>query len=246
MSDVKRLRYIAVGLVLLGLILLGLASRKDVAVIVNGDVRTLTTSAFTVNGALNAAGVELTSLDKAVPQPSTWLRHNAIIQVTQAVPVQVLADDEAVTLQTAERMPANILALAGVPIYPNDQILFQGVPQATDGQLPNAVAYTLQVRRAQRITLQVDGETKVFSSAAPTVGQALWEAGIQLFAADEVQPGVDTLISGPLTVALRRAQPLQIAHSGGTIDTRSASSTVGGALAAAGLPLQGLDFSIPC
>ncbi|KAA3644510.1 MAG: hypothetical protein DWQ07_13900 [Chloroflexi bacterium] len=245
MPDVKQLRYAALGLILIGLLLLGLASRKDVAVIVNGDVRTLTTSAFTVNGALNAAGVELASLDKSLPQPDAWLRHNAIIQVTQAVPVQVLADDEVVALMTAERMPANILALVGVPLFPNDRVLFQGVPQASAVNLPNAAAYTLQVQRAQRITLQIDNDVQIFSSAAPTLGEALWENGVQLFTADDLQPHADTPISGPLSVTLRRAQPLQIVHSAGTIDTRSSARTVGAALAEAGLPLQGLDYSIP-
>ena len=241
----KSVRYVSIGLVLLGLLIMIFANRKEVTINLNGNVRTLNTSALTVNGALNAAGIELNSIDNVLPEPGAWLRHDAIILVSKAVPVQIMADNQTVTLMTPERMPANILALASIPIFPHDQILFQGVPLAADGMLPNASSYSLQVRRAQRIMLDEDGQMHMISSAASTVGEALWGAGVHVYAADKVDPGVDTLITGPLKVSLQRARRLHIEHSGGQIETRSAAPTVGQALAESGLSLQGLDYSVP-
>jgi uncharacterized protein YabE (DUF348 family) len=106
-------------------------------------------------------------------------------------------------------------------------------------------AHTLQVRRAIPVTLHEGDKTIEFVSTAPTLGSALWEAGIQLKSSDELIPPAETTLDQPIEADLRRAQPITISYAGGTLSSQSAARTVGEALAEVGLPLQGMDYSLP-
>jgi resuscitation-promoting factor RpfB len=104
----------------------------------------------------------------------------------------------------------------------------------------------LEVRRAVTIHLkQADSAVKTITSTAPTLGQALWDAGIHLGPADRLSPGLETVLSSDLTASLTRAVVLTIHLKSQDVHVRSAAGTVGGALSEAGLALQGLDYSLP-
>ncbi|NOY97854.1 MAG: DUF348 domain-containing protein [Chloroflexi bacterium] len=141
-------------------------------------------------------------------------------------------------------LPADLLAEAGVSLAPADRVLANGRYAALDQPL-DCNRCTLQVRRALPLTLVTpDGEQTIETSAL-TVGQALHEAGIQLFAADFLDPPAGTAISGPLTVTYRPARELSVRVDGQIVPIRSSAETVGEALAGAGIPLEGLDTSLP-
>ncbi|MEW6242627.1 MAG: G5 domain-containing protein, partial [Chloroflexota bacterium] len=77
------------------------------------------------------------------------------------------------------------------------------------------------------------------------VGEALNEAGIRVGAADRLDPPADTPIRGALTVTYAPARDLSVAVNGRVVQIRSSAATVGQALAEAGIPLIGLDYSLP-
>ncbi|MDH5507369.1 MAG: ubiquitin-like domain-containing protein [Anaerolineae bacterium] len=243
----SKIRLMAIAAALLGLVFLAVASRKTVTLLIDGRSQTFVTRAFTVRGALRAAEIAVHEEDRIIPLPATWIKDGQAILFTSAVPVSISTDGQIFHLFTAERIPANLLALAEVPLYPGDRILFSGLAYSPDESLPSAASYDLHVRRAVavRIDLPGTGERLEFSSAAATLGEAVSDAGINLYVADKLDPPPSTPLLAPLVATLSRSRLLQIVFADQTLSIRSAASTIGQALAQAGLPLQGLDFSLP-
>ncbi len=158
-----------------------------------------------------------------------------------------LLDGEQTTLLTSvARTPAEALAEAGLVLGPDDRLLYLGASMPLDASLPNAPALTLTVRRAVSLTLLIPGrEPQTLHTSAFTVGEALTEAGFDLYAADRLDPPAETPLTADLTVSWQPSQELTVSLDGGQVRIRSSAETVGQALAEAGIPLLGLDASIP-
>jgi uncharacterized protein YabE (DUF348 family) len=159
--------------------------------------------------------------------------------------VTITDGDQIVTLTTTGRVPSVWLAEAGLALGEADRVLYLGAVIPLDVPLPTARAYTLTVRRAVTLTLVSPQGTRRLQTAAATVGEALHEAGMELYAADRLDPPAATPLTGDLTVVYQPAQELTLRADGIEIRVRSAAATVGQALAEAGLPLIGLDYAIP-
>lgn len=144
-------------------------------------------------------------------------------------------------LATDERAPDAILTQAGILVAPADELLFDGYPVARDAILPAADHGTLQVRRA--LNVSINGANHV--TIARTVGEALSGLGTVLYAADGLSPSAGAFISGPTAINYTPSQVLVIRSDGQESQIRSTAASVGAALAGAGLPLLGLDFSKP-
>ncbi|MBI4731855.1 MAG: DUF348 domain-containing protein [Chloroflexi bacterium] len=164
----------------------------------------------------------------------------------RATPVTLLADGQVYTLATATLLPADILAEAGITLEPADRLLYLGSQTPLDAALPDADSYTLTVRRAVTLVVTTpDGEPWPIQTSAQTVGQAMAEAGLDLHAADRLDPPADTPLTGDMYVFWQPASELTITVDGAKVQVRSAAPTVGQALAEAGFPLIGLDYSLP-
>ncbi len=184
----------------------------------------------------------------------TWLALSLLLLLASCGKVEtsvtILADGQTVNFNSAERVPARLLELAKVSFGPDDSLLYLGLPIPLEAALPQAEAYLLTVRRAVDVSITTpDGEKSLHTSAF-TVGNALEQAGISLYANDVVDPPIDTPIipnddGSPVQIRYEPAREITIAVDGREFQSRSAASTVGQALAEAGLPLVGLDYSIP-
>jgi uncharacterized protein YabE (DUF348 family) len=159
--------------------------------------------------------------------------------------VTILANGQVHILNTSQRIPADILAAAGIAIGPDDSVLYLGASVAIDKELPDKEAYTLSIRRAVALTLVGSDGERIIQTSATTIGQALTEAGLTLFISDQIDPPSDTPITGAMSVTYRPGGEIIILVDGTQVKTRSAAKKVGQALAEAGIPLVGLDFSLP-
>jgi uncharacterized protein YabE (DUF348 family) len=160
--------------------------------------------------------------------------------------VTLLADGQVFNFAIpAERLPSGILSEAGITLGANDRLLSLGSPIPLDQPLPEAASYTLTVRRAVTLNLTTPEGTQTLQTSALTVGQALTEAGFTLYAADRLDPPAETPITGALVVTYQPSGQLIVTVDGRQIQVRSAVSSVGQALAEAGVPLVGLDYAIP-
>ena len=162
--------------------------------------------------------------------------------------VTIIDGDQILTLQTDERIPATILQQAGISITSHDAILVNGLPSPHDHLISNSLLSNsrlfLQIRRAIPVTLSTPQEQITLQTAAFTVGEAIQEAGIQLRAADAASQPIQSPISNsPISVTPSRQ--LKVATSGKLLEFTTSAHTVGEALAGAGIPLVGGDYSLP-
>ncbi len=241
----NRLYALAAGLMVGGVLLLALSMRRNVTVLVDGSPSALTTSAFSVGSVLRAGGIRVSPGDRVQPGIGAWLMGGTTIRLERAFPVQVWIGDKVTDLVSAERLPANLLSLAGQKLFPGDSLYVDGQTAAPDQPLSGGGEHVLQLRRALPVTLVEGAQTRTFYSSAPTLGQALWEAGVSLTPGDRLEPGPQTPLTGSTRAVLQRAVDLQITVDGQTVSSRSAAPSVGQALAEAGIALQGLDTSQP-
>ncbi len=162
-------------------------------------------------------------------------------QPQSAQTITIIDGDQSHQIVATERLPASLLTQAGIHLTANDIVLLNGSPIALNQAMPTAKTYTLQVRRA--VTLTVNGKT--IQTTAETVGEALSQAGAQTYSSDQINPPIQTSITGPMTVKYVPSRALTVMIDGQPFQIRSSAATVGGALAEAGIPLLGLDSSQP-
>ncbi|HUI89869.1 MAG TPA: ubiquitin-like domain-containing protein [Anaerolineales bacterium] len=156
--------------------------------------------------------------------------------------VTILDGSQIRQMTAAEPVPALLLAQAGIQLAQDDIVFLNGQQIALNQSMPAAPTYTLQIRRALELT--VNG--KSLQTAASTVGEALLQAGVQLYASDQVNPPPQTPVTGNNTaVTYVPSRPLITVVNGIPLQIRSSAVTVGDALALAGIPLLGMDSSQP-
>ncbi len=232
-------------LIVLG-VSLALSLRKTIILSVDGGSRTLTIYALTVGGLLRIENIVLGEQDFLDPPLNSWLKNQQTVKLVRAVPVQVWADSRMISFTSPSRLPEQLLTEAGLVVGPADSLLSQGRPFPIDQAFPESIpAISLQIIRAANFNLMDGEQTYTFTSSAPTLGLALWEAGITYTAADRLDPPASTPLYPGLQATLQRAIPVTIHTLAGDVSFYTTASTVGAAMVDAGLALQGLDYSLP-
>jgi uncharacterized protein YabE (DUF348 family) len=164
-------------------------------------------------------------------------------QPTTSPTVTIIDNDQIITLQTNERVLSALLNQAGITLNANDRVLLNGLPTSLDQSITDP-PITLQIRRAIPLTINTsDGEQQIQSSAF-TIGEALGEASVWLRAGDKVNSPLNSPVSNSL-LSILPSHELTITSNGKTTSILSSTQTVGEALAEAGIPLIGLDYSQP-
>ena len=162
--------------------------------------------------------------------------------------ITIIDGNETVTVQTNEQAPSILLAQAGVTINQNDRILINGVPVTVDEPITNN-PMTLQIRRAVMVTINTSVGQQQIQTSALTVGEVLEEAGITPNIRDTINPPINSPISSldpsNSSITIIPALDITITADGKSMQTKSSARTVGEALAEAGIPLLGLDYSLP-
>ena len=229
---------------------------------VNGEPQAVRTHATTVGALLEQQGLRLTPADVVWPAPETPLTPGSQIAVEQARPVTVRVRDRVLTIQTRAASPEDILAEAGIHLGPQDVVLVDGesvkptVSAGLSGErvlssrgagrpANGSLVRSLEVRRAASITMSDSGVESAFFSTAPTVGEALLQAGLQVYLGDRVFPDLGTPLVPGMSVHIVRAVPVEIQVDSRVIRVRTQAGTVGEALAREGIALMSQDYSEP-
>lgn len=235
----------AVLLVLTGSVLLYSSTAKAVTILMDDEVIRARSHAKDIAGVLQAVGIHTAPEDQVFPAPDSSLQDGDAIHIVRADTVNINLDGEMTSIRTAELSPANVLAEAGYRLYPGDRVWVDGARLSDSTQLVTQRPNLIRVKRAMRLAIDVDGRLLEIRSAAPTLGEALWEAGFTIQVGDRLTPGPETALQDVSQVVLRHARPIIIEVDGREIGTLAAGPTVGEALAQTGVPLIGLDFSQP-
>ncbi len=243
-------RTVLISLILIAVVAAGalaaLAVHKNATIVVEDQVYPVVFWGFKVANALAASGILVYEGDLITPKLEEPSRENETVVIVPAFWVKVAADGESHTMWTAERRPNRILSLASVQLNPGDVLWSNGILIDPSKPLPYAPTHSLQVRRSTLISLDSDGEVQTIRSTAPTLGDALSEAGILIYAADHLIPAPDTRLTGQdIQAIIERSRDVVIQTRDKVIRTRVLGASVGEALNAAGMPLQGLNYSLP-
>ncbi len=166
--------------------------------------------------------------------------------------VTILDNDTIITLQTDEKILASILEAAGISLNAHDRILINGIPGSPDQPITN-YPVTIQLRRAANIKIDTPSGQQQIQSSAFTIGEALNDASVWLRAGDRMSHSLSTPLSSlhgtfpwdETPVNVTPTQVVTITSSAGQLQITSSARTVGQVLAEAGMPLLGLDYSVP-
>ncbi|TAK14825.1 MAG: hypothetical protein EPO32_00625 [Anaerolineae bacterium] len=199
----------------------------------------------TVSGALRSTDVRLSPEDRANPAPGTVLSEGMLIEVATAAPVEIEIGGGRLNLVSAERIPSNLIQEAGLQIFPGDEVWVDGVLVDPQVELVATRFLSLELRQANRVTLHRETGQQVLLGAGPTLAHALEQSGVALYASDVLVPGPTEYIVENLEVDHLPGTLVEIRQGADILHSRTAGSTVGLALASAGISLQGLDYSLP-
>ena len=230
---------------LCGSLLIYFATARTVHLEINGSERSLRTHARTVMAALRDGGVPVGDEDQVQPSVSEKLTPGMTIRVQNAREVTIHNGGEIEKVLTTESSPENILLEAGIRVFPGDQIDVTMVYEDPSGV--QAPKYPLSVQLHPGVALEIidAGISIPVRSAAATVGDVLWDAGIILYEGDHVEPHTGASVSAGDVIEVVRAQPLIFETDGEVVRTRAAGKTVGEALVQSGIALTGMDYAIP-
>lgn len=230
----------------LALTLLRPTPTQPLTVIVAGIGYQVQTASATVGDVLREFGLTLNAGDTVSPAPDTTLAPDMVVRVERARVVTVTVDGVTQAVQTTYNNPLDILRQANIDIGEKDRILVDGSEtQVNDLLVWPVPASAITIQRALSVKIVDGDQTRSIETTAATVGQALFEAGITLYLADEVTPDLSAPVTVDLTVSIHRSQPISIIADGVTLETRTQGSSVQDALVGAGVVLMGLDYAIP-
>jgi uncharacterized protein YabE (DUF348 family) len=219
---------------------------KTATIIVAGIGYQVQTHSQTVGDLLREFSIPLNAEDSISPNPNSTLVPGVVVRVDRARQVTVTVDGVVQPVQTVFTNPMDILRVAGISIGAKDRVLLDGTLTHMNDLLvwPIPVS-SISIQRAVPVQI-VDGtQVTTVETTAPTVGEALFEAGTTLYLADEVQPALSTPVIASLVINIHRSQPISIIADGVTLETRTQGETVANALVGAGVILGGLDYAIP-
>jgi uncharacterized protein YabE (DUF348 family) len=219
---------------------------KTVTIVVEGQVYPVSFWGITVKDALAASQIPIYEADLLTPGLEDPINDGGIVVVTRAAWVLVQADEKTHKFWTVERRPDFIFRHLLLEFAPEDTILWNGTAIDSSEELPYAPIHSLQLIRATTIFLKVDGVTRTIQTTADVLGESLTDAGIQLHNSDLVSPALTTPLKGQdIDADVQRSSEIVIKTKDQIHRTRVLASTIGGALRAAGMSLQGSNYSIP-
>jgi len=211
-----------------------------VTLVLDGHERRLHTHQDTVCALLMDIGLTLHPRDDVNLAPETPLEPEMVVRVERAHPVIISADGHTVTFRTHARSVEDMLMEARVSLGPYDEVEIEG-----DLLLSNPEPARITVHRAVPFTLHEDGRTTTLYTTASTVGGALRRAGLTLYLADGVQPGLGERMSAGMPVTVDRSVPVMVQVDGRTLRTRTHRERVDEVLADLNVVLTGQDYTVP-
>jgi uncharacterized protein YabE (DUF348 family) len=242
---VPSVRIFAVLLGISGLALLYRSTAKTFHVIVDGQELEIQSHSRTVESVLRQVGIHVSENDLVFPGLDEFLDDGAVIEVQKGRTIILNYAGEVFEVYSVGRSIGDIVADANLTLLPGDRVWADGIPKPDVAQNLDNPPALLSVEQSEAILLDIDGEQLLIRSAAPTLAEALVEAGVVLRTGDDLVPGAETPLRGLDQASLHRSNPITIFSDDEVIHSRSVENSVGAALAQAGISLIGLDYSIP-
>jgi len=236
---------LSVAMILLGSCLLILSQVKDYTLLVDDNEIRIKALAFRASQLFELANIELEESDRISTDPDAFrLNLPSHISLRTARNVLVRTPEKDHVYHNAELIPANLLAQAGIKLFPHDLILLDDKGIAHDQLLPSGLDVVLEYIPAKRIDLYTNGNlfTSIFTQAA-SYQEALDEAQFQINPLDDFEPELDTPLQAINQLEIFPSRQLCIQTSAQTVCGSSSARTVSQALLDLDLSPQLLDFT---
>ena len=199
-----------------------LALKKQVEVVIDGQVVPLSTLSFTVEDFLAANNVVLGPNDAIDAELDSILKHGQVINISRAFDIGITADGQSHTLNTIPITVAEALDLAGVTTNPEDKISLPldqiitepasiQVVRVTTEYYHEKIVISAQVQNKDDNTLE-KGISKVLSQ-----GKDGLRENVYLITRED---GVVTKREMTETNVLKASQPKVVAHGTITLASR--------------------------
>lgn len=159
--------------------------------------------------------------------------------------VTIVDGETVLPVTTSQTVPLLILADAGITPQSTDRVLVNGTSYNLDQEISLDGNWHLQLIRAVSVKLITPQGEQTIQTSALTVGEFLKENGFATSLNDKISPPLTTPITDAITITFSPAQALSIAIGEASANINSSAQTVGEALAQAGIPLVGMDISLP-
>jgi uncharacterized protein YabE (DUF348 family) len=240
------------------------ATAVPITVTVDGQTLELTSARPDVGALLRDLRLTPAPEDRLSPPAGTPLRSGLTVVLARARPMTVRADGAARQVRGHATTAGELATLAGVRLGPRDELWLDGVrataetplPAArssADGtapgrypwHVPAAAPVDLAVRRAVPITVDDGSVPMIFHTTAETVGEALVEEGIIVYAGDRISPAMGAPVRADQRVFIQRSTPVLVSADGHTRHLRTRGESVGDALHEMGIILAGRDRVSP-
>jgi len=232
-------------------VFLYLISLKPVFFRMEGSYVRVFTHGWRVAVAVRDAGLDASLGIQPVPAPSTLATWGMTIDILSEnrLEVDVQGEHRWIASPQKENLTvAQLLEYAGIDLAESEWVSVDGVP-VTDPLSVIPTPSTLTVRNKIPVLIRSAGGEQTLNVSGVTVADALWQAGVRWQAGDRIAPAPSTPLEGtasaPMVIVVEAARAIRILADGGETATVSNGATVGEALAQAGIPLNGLDYSIP-
>lgn len=137
------------------------------------------------------------------------------------------------------------LSEAGVDLGTEDEVYADKtlIPHDELHQWP--LPEVVEIGRYLMITIKEEDEEQVVRTSGETVGEALKEAGLTVYAADIITPPPETPVNSGMVIQIQQSIPLLIQVDGRVIQTRSAHTNPREIVAEAGITLLENDHTQP-
>ncbi len=251
------------------------ATRTPVTLVIDGQAQRMHTHQDTVAALLMDIGLPLTPKDMVIPGPDTPLEPKMTVKIQRARPVYVSADGHQVMIHTHATSVEAVLQEVRVSLGPYDEVEVKGElatdcatcratgtggsaalasrsldrrsgsMSATSGFSTAPQPPHIIVHRAMPFTLHEEGQAKKLYTTASTVGETLWRAGVTLYLADGVEPGLGERMRPDMHIHIDLSIPVTVQVDGRTLRTRTHRQQVSEVLADLGVVLTGQDYTIP-
>lgn len=215
---------------------------------IDRETRIVLTNQRTLAGILHDAAVALLPSDHAFFDSTQILAPEAAITIRRAHALAIHADGATIAHRTQAATLADALREAAVPFKPYDRVTIDGgavEPTFALARIENDHTLHVEVQRAIPLNIDDNGASTTLYTTAPTIGEALRQAGLTLYLGDSVMPDLGTPLSPGWQVYIRRSRAATIQVDGKTIRTRTRSPTIAGLLTQEGIELKDKDYTIP-
>jgi uncharacterized protein YabE (DUF348 family) len=220
---------------------------RPVTLEIDHETLTILTNQREVRGILHDAAITLLPRDIVFPPPTTRLHHSSIT-IQRARALRVYADGMTIAHRTQSQTLGEALREAGVILKPHDRVLVDGTsvePSLALTHFHNGHTLQVEVQRAIPLVIDDNGAATTLYTTAPTIGEALRQAGLTLYLGDTVSPDLGTPLAPGWHVYIRRSHAATLLVDGRTIHTRTRGETIAELLMQEGIELKDKDYTIP-